>query len=84
MSACCAGRIGERGASLVEYVLLLSLVALACFAALKFFGTQTAVPYSGAAMGSRVRLRLRSKAPERVGWAPHLSDAPTVDEVAHC
>ena len=44
-------RIDERGASLVEYVLLLSLVALACFAALKFFGTQTAVPYSGAASG---------------------------------
>jgi len=41
----------ERAASLVEYVLLLSLVALACFAALKFFGTQTAVPYSGAASG---------------------------------
>jgi Flp pilus assembly pilin Flp len=44
-------RIDERGASLVEYVLLLSLIALACMAAVKFFGTQTAVPYRGAASG---------------------------------
>ncbi len=28
----------ERGTSLVEYVLLLSLLALVCFAALHFFG----------------------------------------------
>ena len=41
----------QRGASLVEYVLLLSLMALAVFAAAKYLGTQTARPYSGAASG---------------------------------
>ena len=41
----------ERGASLVEYVLLISLMALACFVAAKYLGTQTARPYSGAASG---------------------------------
>ena len=41
----------QRGASLVEYVLLLSLVALAVFVAAKYLGTQTARPYSGAASG---------------------------------
>jgi Flp pilus assembly pilin Flp len=41
----------ERGASLVEYVLLISLMALACFVAAKYLGTSTARPYSGAASG---------------------------------
>ena len=41
----------ERGASLVEYVLLISLMALACFVAAKYLGTQTARPYSGATSG---------------------------------
>ena len=41
----------QRGASLVEYVLLLSLMALACVVALKYLGTSTARPYSGAASG---------------------------------
>lgn len=41
----------QRGASLVEYVLLLSLMALAVFVAAKYLGTQTARPYSGAASG---------------------------------
>jgi len=30
----------ERGASLVEYALLLALIALVCFSALVFFGGQ--------------------------------------------
>ena len=41
----------QRGASLVEYVLLISLMALACFVAAKYLGTSTAKPYSGAASG---------------------------------
>lgn len=41
----------RRGASLVEYCLLISLMALACFAALKYLGSSTARPYSGAASG---------------------------------
>jgi hypothetical protein len=41
----------ERAASLVEYVLLISLMALACFVATKYLGTATARPYSGAASG---------------------------------
>ena len=41
----------QRGASLVEYVLLISLMALACVVALKYLGTATARPYSGAASG---------------------------------
>lgn len=31
----------DRGASLVEYALLVTLIALVCFAAVTFFGTQT-------------------------------------------
>lgn len=41
----------QRGASLVEYVLLISLMALACFVGAKYLGSQTARPYSGAASG---------------------------------
>lgn len=41
----------RRGASLVEYVLLISLMALACFVATKYLGSSTARPYSGAASG---------------------------------
>ena len=41
----------QRGASLVEYVLLISLMALACVVAAKYLGTSTARPYSGAASG---------------------------------
>jgi Flp pilus assembly pilin Flp len=39
----------ERGASLVEYALLVALIALACFAAMQFFGTSLSTRYSGAA-----------------------------------
>jgi Flp pilus assembly pilin Flp len=36
----------QRGASLVEYCLLVGLIALACFAALKAFGPEVADSYS--------------------------------------
>jgi pilus assembly protein Flp/PilA len=38
--ACLRARLGrdERGASLVEYTLLVAMIALACFAAVGFFG----------------------------------------------
>jgi Flp pilus assembly pilin Flp len=32
------GSDGERGASLVEYALLLALIAIVCFSAITFFG----------------------------------------------
>ena len=51
MRRCNDQRDGQRGASLVEYVLLISLMALACFVAAKYLGSQTARPYSGAASG---------------------------------
>ena len=41
----------ERGTSLVEYVLLISLMALAVFVAAKYLGSATARPYSGATSG---------------------------------
>jgi pilus assembly protein Flp/PilA len=36
----------QRGASLVEYCLLVGLIALVCFAALQALGPQVAKPYS--------------------------------------
>ncbi len=36
----------ERGASLVEYALLLALIAVVCIAAVTTLGGTTAVPYS--------------------------------------
>jgi len=36
----------ERGASLVEYALLVSFIALACFAAIQILGDQVQEPYS--------------------------------------
>lgn len=36
-----ARRNGDRGAALVEYALLVGLIALVCFAAVVFFGNQT-------------------------------------------
>jgi hypothetical protein len=47
----CRSASNRRGASLVEYCLLISFMALACFAALKYLGSSTARPYSGAASG---------------------------------
>lgn len=32
---------GERGASLIEYALLLALIALVCIASISYFGTST-------------------------------------------
>lgn len=37
---------GERGASLVEYALLVALIAVACILAVTFFGTQTGDTFS--------------------------------------
>ncbi|MCO8126643.1 Flp family type IVb pilin [Acidimicrobiia bacterium EGI L10123] len=34
-------RTGDRGASLVEYALLVALIAVVCIAAVTYFGTQT-------------------------------------------
>ena len=34
-------QLGERGASLVEYALLLALIAVVCLVALSYFGSAT-------------------------------------------
>jgi len=39
----------ERGASLVEYALLVSLIALVCVAAISFFGSQESGSLSNSA-----------------------------------
>ncbi len=39
----------ERGASLVEYALLLSLIAVVCITAVTFFGQATSNSYSSSA-----------------------------------
>jgi Flp pilus assembly pilin Flp len=36
-----AGRAGERGASLVEYALLVALIAVVCIGAVTFLGTSS-------------------------------------------
>jgi len=38
--------LNQRGAGLVEYALLIGLIALVCFAAVVFFGQSTAARYS--------------------------------------
>jgi pilus assembly protein Flp/PilA len=38
--------LNERGAGLVEYGLLIALIALVCFAAVVFFGQSTSGQYS--------------------------------------
>lgn len=38
-----------RGASLVEYALLMALIALVCFAAMQFFGSSLSGRYKGVA-----------------------------------
>ena len=46
----CRCRIdSERGASLVEYALLVGLIAIVCLAALVFFGNATSGRYSNVA-----------------------------------
>jgi Flp pilus assembly pilin Flp len=32
--------LGDRGASVIEYALLLTLIAIACFAAMELFGSE--------------------------------------------
>lgn len=41
-----AARKEERGASLVEYALLLALIAVVCVAAISVLGESTTEPYS--------------------------------------
>lgn len=43
------GRLGERGASVVEYALLLTLVAVFCIGAVTLVGTQNAASLSSTA-----------------------------------
>ncbi len=44
-----AGKVAERGASLVEYALLLALIAVVCIAAVGALGEATTEPYSNLA-----------------------------------
>jgi len=39
-------RVSERGASLIEYALLLALIAVVCIGAVTFLGNATAGSYS--------------------------------------
>lgn len=41
-------RFDERGASLVEYSLLLAMIAVVCIGAITFFGGEVSEVYSGA------------------------------------
>lgn len=41
-------RFDERGASLVEYSLLLAMIAVVCIGAITFFGGEVSDVYSGA------------------------------------
>ena len=45
LSACLHRLTGERGASLVEYALLVALIAIVCFAALVTLGAQVNSTY---------------------------------------
>jgi Flp pilus assembly pilin Flp len=40
------GHVGERAASLVEYALLVALIAIVCFAAVAIFGGETSSTFS--------------------------------------
>jgi pilus assembly protein Flp/PilA len=42
-------RLGDRGASLVEYAFLVALIAMVCLAAVQFFGGSTSGKYSSIA-----------------------------------
>lgn len=44
----------EHGASLVEYALLVSLIAVVCFAAVTFFGTESRETFSTTAISVAV------------------------------
>ena len=41
----------ERGASLVEYALLVALIAIVCVLAVQFLGTQTSAKFSSVGSG---------------------------------
>lgn len=43
--------VGERGAGLIEYVLMLALIALVCISAVAVFGHATSAPFSSARSG---------------------------------
>lgn len=45
--------VSDRGASLVEYALLVALIALVCFIAVDFVGTEANSEYDG--VGSSIR-----------------------------
>lgn len=42
-------RVGERGASVVEYALLIALIAVVLFSAVSFLGETTDASFSGSA-----------------------------------
>lgn len=48
-----SSRLGERGANLVEYAMLIAFIAIVCIAAVSALGGTTNVPYSevGSAIG---------------------------------
>ncbi len=41
----------ERGASLIEYALLVALIAVVCIAAVGLLGSETTIPYSAISSG---------------------------------
>jgi Flp pilus assembly pilin Flp len=47
LTARTAARLGTRGASMVEYILLVSLIALVVLVAVRFLGSETSAKYSG-------------------------------------
>lgn len=46
-----ATRVGERGANLVEYALLMALIAVVCVAAVSALGGTTSEPFSNMQSG---------------------------------
>jgi Flp pilus assembly pilin Flp len=44
-------RFGERGANLVEYILVVFLIAIVAMVAVAFFGAQTSTKYSTTGQG---------------------------------
>jgi pilus assembly protein Flp/PilA len=42
---------GDEGASLIEYALLVALIAMVCILAITFLGNKTSAKYSGVASG---------------------------------
>ena len=46
LSALIGRRLSDRGAAMVEYVLLVALIAVVVLLAVKFFGDETSTKYS--------------------------------------